>query len=195
MLACWPRLTKQHRHSSKNFVINSGLSFLRPPPPLVAIIMVRANGSVRPSPSVTPGPGAATPAFGPSGTPLPGSAAAGLQPVVGINFGNSYASIAVLTSEGQSECIATEDGERQIAAVISYHGDETVRPSCCIILRSSSELLQYIGNQAIPQLLKNSKNTIVGFRDLLGKKCVTCHSVSSRSFTKLCLQILRDFRV
>jgi hypothetical protein len=32
--------------------------------------------------------------------------------------------------------------------------------------------LQYIGNQAKPQLVKNSKNTIVGFRDLLGKTYV-----------------------
>jgi hypothetical protein len=28
---------------------------------------------------------------------------------------------------------------------------------------------QYIGNQAIPQLVKNAKNTIIGFRNLLGK--------------------------
>lgn len=32
--------------------------------------------------------------------------------------------------------------------------------------------LQYIGNQAKQQLVKNGKNTIVGFRNLLGKKCV-----------------------
>ncbi|KDQ51375.1 hypothetical protein JAAARDRAFT_41229 [Jaapia argillacea MUCL 33604] len=73
--------------------------------------------------------------------------------VVGINFGNSYASIAVLTKEGLSECIANEDGERQIACAISFHGEEI-----------------YIGNQAKPQLIKNGHNTIVGFRNLLGKK-------------------------
>ncbi|TFK48017.1 actin-like ATPase domain-containing protein [Heliocybe sulcata] len=69
--------------------------------------------------------------------------------VVGINFGNSYASIA----EGLSECIANEDGERQIACAISFHGEEL-----------------YIGNQAKPQLVKNAQNTIIGFRNLLGKK-------------------------
>ncbi|EIM91780.1 actin-like ATPase domain-containing protein [Stereum hirsutum FP-91666 SS1] len=73
--------------------------------------------------------------------------------VVGINFGNSYASIAVLTNEGNAECIANEDGERQIACAISYHGEEL-----------------YIGNQAKAQLVKNAHNTITGFRNLLGKK-------------------------
>lgn len=68
-----------------------------------------------------------------------------IPPVVGINFGNSYASIAVLakvgvflfmlcsrgwfwpeTQEGQTECIANEDGERQIACAISFQGEEMV---------------------------------------------------------------------
>ncbi|KAH8091341.1 actin-like ATPase domain-containing protein [Cristinia sonorae] len=75
--------------------------------------------------------------------------------VVGINFGNSYASIAVLTKEGSADCIANEDGERQIACAVSFHGEET-----------------YIGNQAKHQLVKNSHNTITGFRNLLGKKWV-----------------------
>ncbi|RDX45036.1 actin-like ATPase domain-containing protein [Lentinus brumalis] len=73
--------------------------------------------------------------------------------VVGINFGNSYASIAVLTKEGTAECIANEDGERQIACAIAFQGEEL-----------------YIGNQAKHQLVKNSQNTITGFRNLLGKK-------------------------
>ncbi|KAG2130694.1 Hsp70 protein-domain-containing protein [Suillus clintonianus] len=73
--------------------------------------------------------------------------------IVGINFGNSYASIAVLTKEGLAECIANEDGERQIACAIAFHGEE-----------------MYIGNQARHQLVKNSQNTITGFRNLLGKK-------------------------
>ncbi|KAH7907173.1 Hsp70 protein-domain-containing protein [Hygrophoropsis aurantiaca] len=73
--------------------------------------------------------------------------------IVGINFGNSYASIAVLTKEGLAECIANEDGERQIACAIAFHGEE-----------------MYIGNQAKHQLVKNSQNTITGFRNLLGKK-------------------------
>ncbi|KAI5885042.1 actin-like ATPase domain-containing protein [Schizophyllum commune H4-8] len=76
-----------------------------------------------------------------------------LPPVVGINFGNSYASIAVFTKEGHAECIANEDGERQIACALAFHGEE-----------------MYIGNQAKPQLVKNAKNTIVGFRNILGKK-------------------------
>ncbi|KAI0280906.1 Hsp70 protein-domain-containing protein [Russula aff. rugulosa BPL654] len=76
-----------------------------------------------------------------------------LQTVIGINFGNSFASIAVITKEGLAECIANEDGERQIACAISFHGEET-----------------YIGNEAKQQLVKNSANTIIGFRNLLGKR-------------------------
>ncbi|KZP06270.1 actin-like ATPase domain-containing protein [Athelia psychrophila] len=74
-------------------------------------------------------------------------------PVVGINLGNSFASIAVLTKEGLAECIANEDGERQIACAVAFHGEEI-----------------YIGSQAKHQLVKNSANTITGFRNLLGRK-------------------------
>ncbi|KAF8632368.1 hypothetical protein AX15_001903 [Amanita polypyramis BW_CC] len=74
-----------------------------------------------------------------------------LPPVVGINLGNSYASIAVFTKESVAECIANQDGERQIACAIALIGQEV-----------------YIGNQAKPHLVKNAKNTIQGFRDLLG---------------------------
>ncbi|KAL5533456.1 SSZ1 [Sanghuangporus sanghuang] len=73
--------------------------------------------------------------------------------VVGINFGNSYASIAVINKEGLADCIANEDGERQIACAVSFHGEEI-----------------YIGNQAKPQLVRNAQNTIINFRNLLGKK-------------------------
>ncbi len=50
----------------------------------------------------------------------------GLPVVVGINFGNSYASISVLNKEGNADCIANEDGERQIACAISFNGEEIV---------------------------------------------------------------------
>ncbi|KAG8908641.1 Hsp70 protein that interacts with Zuo1p [Tulasnella sp. 403] len=73
--------------------------------------------------------------------------------VVGISLGDSYASIAVINKEKQPECIANEDGERQIACAVSFSGSEV-----------------YIGNQARPQLVKNSQNTITNFRNLLGKK-------------------------
>ncbi|KAJ7918756.1 Hsp70 protein-domain-containing protein [Mycena leptocephala] len=73
--------------------------------------------------------------------------------VVGINLGNAYASIAVYTKEGLAECIANENGERQIACAIAFHGEEI-----------------YVGNQAMPQLVKNAHNTITGFRNLLGRK-------------------------
>ncbi|ORX33520.1 putative heat shock protein HSP60 [Kockovaella imperatae] len=72
-------------------------------------------------------------------------------PVLGVNFGQSYASIAVIDKEGHPLCIANEEGERQIACAISYAGEEV-----------------YIGNGAKPHLVKNGKNTIMGFRNLLG---------------------------
>ncbi|KXN86254.1 hypothetical protein AN958_10307 [Leucoagaricus sp. SymC.cos] len=89
----------------------------------------------------------------PNGVAEPSVELTSLPPVVGINFGNSYASIAVFTKGGLAECIANEDGERQIACAISFHGEE-----------------MYIGNQAKHQLVKNAQNTITGFRNLLGQK-------------------------
>jgi molecular chaperone DnaK (HSP70) len=74
------------------------------------------------------------------------------EPVIlGINFGQSYASIAVIDKEGHASCIANEDGERQIACAISYVEDQV-----------------YIGNGAKQHLVKNGHNTIMGFRNLLG---------------------------
>jgi len=80
----------------------------------------------------------------PNGTAnAPSETSSTFPTVVGINFGNSYASIAVLTKvgcilvsatsetdifsqEGLAECIANEDGERQIACAIAYQGEELV---------------------------------------------------------------------
>nr|XP_018265888.1 hsp71-like protein [Kwoniella dejecticola CBS 10117]OBR88046.1 hsp71-like protein [Kwoniella dejecticola CBS 10117] len=73
------------------------------------------------------------------------------ETILGINFGQSYASIAVIDKEGHPTCIANEEGERQIACAISYVGEQI-----------------YIGNGALPHLVKNGKNTIMGFRNLLG---------------------------
>jgi heat shock 70kDa protein 1/2/6/8 len=50
---------------------------------------------------------------------------------------------------------------------------------------------KYIGNEAKPQLVKNSVNTIIGFRNLLGKKCVhisrpvSAYTISPRRFSEL----------
>ncbi|KAJ3522865.1 hypothetical protein NM688_g8809 [Phlebia brevispora] len=89
----------------------------------------------------------------PNGTVEAPIEVSGLPTVVGINLGNSYASISVLNKEGNADCIANEDGERQIACAISFHGEEI-----------------YIGNQAKQQLVKNAQNTIIGFRNVIGKK-------------------------
>ncbi|KAJ3566296.1 hypothetical protein NP233_g7091 [Leucocoprinus birnbaumii] len=60
----------------------------------------------------------------PNGAAEPSVELTSLPSVVGINFGNSYASIAVFTKEGLAECIANEDGEHQIACAISFYGEE-----------------------------------------------------------------------
>ncbi len=76
-----------------------------------------------------------------------------VPPVVGINFGNSYASIAVLNkascasslafgvADAQQDhvpdCIANEDGERQIATALSFHGEQMV---CCVHREPCSRL-------------------------------------------------------
>ncbi|TIA86977.1 hypothetical protein E3P99_03463 [Wallemia hederae] len=54
--------------------------------------------------------------------------------------------------KGYADCIANEDGQRQIASALAYNGEE-----------------EYVGNQAKPQLVRNYKNTLTGFRNLLGE--------------------------
>ena len=73
---------------------------------------------------------------------------------IGISFGNSFSSIASCTS-GDAVVIANEDGDRQIPSILSYVEGE-----------------EYHGSQAKSQLVRNSQNTVAGFRDFLGKKYV-----------------------
>ncbi|QPG76095.1 hypothetical protein FOA43_003481 [Brettanomyces nanus] len=70
---------------------------------------------------------------------------------IGIAFGNSTTSIAFVREDGKVEVIADPDGDRFIASALSYIGDD-----------------QYHGSQAIGQLLRNSEDTIVNFRDFIG---------------------------
>ncbi|KAK4555215.1 Hsp70 protein that interacts with Zuo1p [Recurvomyces mirabilis] len=70
---------------------------------------------------------------------------------IGISFGNSYSSIAY-TSDGKAEVIANEEGDRQIPSILSYVSGE-----------------EFQGTQAKTQLVRNPRNTIAYFRDLLGK--------------------------
>ncbi|SSD59853.1 related to Ribosome-associated complex subunit SSZ1 [Saccharomycodes ludwigii] len=74
------------------------------------------------------------------------------SPIVGISFGNTSSSIATVKNNDKVEVIANPDGERVIATALSYRdGDE------------------YHGGQAIQQLIRNPKNTIINFRDLIGQ--------------------------
>ncbi|MBW0471978.1 hypothetical protein O181_011693 [Austropuccinia psidii MF-1] len=72
--------------------------------------------------------------------------------IVGINFGQTSSSLAIINKDGTADCLANDDGERQIPSVISFSGSQT-----------------YVGNPARLQLVRNQANTIVGFRNLLGK--------------------------
>src|SRR5271170_2651944 len=76
--------------------------------------------------------------------------------VLGIAFGNSTTQIAYISRGGAPECIANEDGDRQIPSILSY-----------------SEGEEYHGGQAKSQLVRNSANTIILFRDWLGQKSQT----------------------
>ncbi|KAK1817301.1 Hsp70 protein that interacts with Zuo1p [Friedmanniomyces endolithicus] len=71
---------------------------------------------------------------------------------IGLSFGNSYSSIAH-TADGKTEVIANEEGDRQIPSILSYVSGE-----------------EFQGAQAKVQLVRNPRNTIAYFRDLLGRK-------------------------
>lgn len=73
-------------------------------------------------------------------------------PILGVSFGNITSTIAIVKQDKKStlEVIANQDGERSINSALSYkQGNE------------------YHGGQAIQQLVRNSKNTIINFRDFL----------------------------
>lgn len=72
--------------------------------------------------------------------------------VIGISFGNTSSSIAVTKADGKVEVIANPDGDRSIPSVLAYVGED-----------------EYHGQQARAQLVRNSKNTIINFRDFIGK--------------------------
>ncbi|KAI7907357.1 heat shock protein 70 family [Cokeromyces recurvatus] len=72
--------------------------------------------------------------------------------VIGINFGTAYTSIAYLNKDGRADCLANEEGDRQIASVLAFHGDEEV-----------------IGSQAKSDIPRHPNQTIANFRANIGK--------------------------
>ncbi|KAK3114780.1 Hsp70 protein that interacts with Zuo1p [Teratosphaeriaceae sp. CCFEE 6253] len=75
---------------------------------------------------------------------------------IGLSFGNSYSSIAHTPADGDSNStavIANEEGDRQIPSILTYVAGE-----------------EFQGTQAKAQLVRNPRNTIAYFRDLLGKQ-------------------------
>ncbi|KAK6890385.1 Ribosome-associated complex subunit SSZ1 [Candida tropicalis] len=73
--------------------------------------------------------------------------------VIGITFGNTSSSIAVAGADGKVDVIANPDGDRSIPSALSYIGED-----------------EYHGSQAEARLIRNPDNTIVNFRDYIGKK-------------------------
>ncbi|GAA6012336.1 hypothetical protein JCM11491_007098 [Sporobolomyces phaffii] len=95
------------------------------------------------------------PSKAPSGAATPAQRAEPVQlapGLLGLNFGQSFSSVAIIDKEGLADCIANDDGERQIASALSFNGTEV-----------------YSGVPARAQLVRNASNTILAFRDLLGK--------------------------
>ncbi|KAF9173831.1 Hsp70 protein that interacts with Zuo1p [Mortierella sp. AD010] len=76
-----------------------------------------------------------------------------METVIGINFGSTNSSIAVLAPNGHFNVIANADGERMIPSVVGFSNDEEVS-----------------GTQALQQAVRNPKNTLQGFRKLIGKR-------------------------
>lgn len=76
-----------------------------------------------------------------------------MSAVIGITFGNTTSSIAIASADGKVDVIANPDGDRSIPSALSYVGHD-----------------EYHGTQAVNQLVRNAKNTIVNFRDFIGKK-------------------------
>ncbi|KAI9311792.1 Hsp70 protein-domain-containing protein [Dichotomocladium elegans] len=72
--------------------------------------------------------------------------------IIGINFGTSYTSIAYLNKEGRADCLANPEGDRQIASVLAFHGDEEV-----------------VGSQAHSDIARHPDTTVANFRAELGK--------------------------
>ena len=91
---------------------------------------------------------------------------------IGITFGNSYSSIAC-TQGGDAKVIANEEGDRQIPSILSYVDGE-----------------EFHGAQAKAQLVRNSDNTVGGFRDYIGKRYVIM-SGDSRDDTYIFTALIR----
>lgn len=75
-----------------------------------------------------------------------------MSTTIGIKFGNTTSSIAVAAQDGKVDVIANLDGDRDIPSVLSYVGAD-----------------EYHGAQAKAQLIRNAENTIINFRDYIGK--------------------------
>ncbi|KAJ1731692.1 Hsp70 protein that interacts with Zuo1p [Coemansia biformis] len=71
---------------------------------------------------------------------------------IGLSLGNQNSVIAIINKDHRAEVIANEDGEHKTPTYIAFSGEE-----------------EYHGSQAKHQVVRNAQNTIVGFRDILGK--------------------------
>ncbi|KAG1313124.1 hypothetical protein G6F64_002483 [Rhizopus arrhizus] len=72
--------------------------------------------------------------------------------IIGINFGTAYTSIAYINKEGRADCLANEEGDRQISSSLAFHGNEEV-----------------VGSQAKSDIPRHPDTTVANFRANLGK--------------------------
>ncbi|KAG5514019.1 hypothetical protein PMAC_000641 [Pneumocystis sp. 'macacae'] len=82
--------------------------------------------------------------------------------IIGIRMGNANSSISYTNENGKVVIITNEEGERQIPCALSYLDGE-----------------EYHGSQAKAQLIRNSRNTIIYFKNFFGKKieCIDLYTL------------------
>ncbi|KAL3895744.1 MAG: hypothetical protein SGCHY_004516 [Lobulomycetales sp.] len=84
---------------------------------------------------------------------------------IGLSFGTLYSTICIVGKDGLDETIANEDGHRNIPSCVAY--------------TSHDEL---VGTQAKLQAIRNPRNTIVHFRNLLAREYPSSRSNALCSF-------------
>ncbi|KAJ1725762.1 Hsp70 protein that interacts with Zuo1p [Coemansia erecta] len=87
---------------------------------------------------------------------------------IGLSLGNHNSVIAIINKDHRAEVIANEDGEHKTPTYVAFSGEE-----------------EYHGSQAKHQFVRNAQNTIMGFRDLLGKPYSADMNALHEGFAKI----------
>jgi hypothetical protein len=132
--------------------------------------------------------------------------ASSLPPVIRINFGNSYASVAVFTKVCARPCLFPSrrspkpDGTAWRSALLTRMANGRSHPPSHFIgerrhcrhqVGADHCAVHWESSQTSTDK-KNSSNTILGFRDLLGKRCMICIRSLLDTHTPSHWQVFRD---